>query len=116
MPYDPVRDFAPIVQVGVTPTLLGVPPSVPATDVKSLVALIKEKPGKFTYGSSGLGSILHLCGEQFKALAGGGNAVHVPYCGAAPMMSAFGGGPISMAFAASPTRLPQAQSRALRAL
>jgi len=62
MPYDPVRDFAPIGQVGVTPTLLGVHPSVPATDVKSLVALIKENPGKFTYGSSGLGSILHLCG------------------------------------------------------
>src|SRR5262249_52680583 len=50
MPYDPVRDFAPIGQVGVTPTLLGVHPSVPATDVKSLVALIKENPGKFTYG------------------------------------------------------------------
>src|SRR2546422_341194 len=54
MPYDPIRDFAPIGQVGVTPTLLGVHPSVPATDVKSLVALIKENPGKFTYGSSGL--------------------------------------------------------------
>jgi len=84
MPYDPVRDFAPIGQVGVTPTLLGVHPSVPATDVKSLVAVIKENPGKFTYGSSGLGSILHLCGEQFKALAGGINIVHVPYRGSAP--------------------------------
>ncbi len=65
MPYDPVRDFAPVAQIGVTPTLLGVHPSLPATDVKSLVALVKENPGKFTYGSSGLGSILHLCGEQF---------------------------------------------------
>ena len=55
MPYDPVRDFAPIGQVGVTPTLLGVHPSVPATDVKSLVALVKENPGKYTYGSSGHG-------------------------------------------------------------
>src|SRR5713101_8696357 len=63
MPYDPVRDFTPIGQVGVTPTLLGVHPSVPATDVKSLVALVQQNPGKFTYGSSGLGSILHLCGE-----------------------------------------------------
>src|SRR5215510_14197755 len=52
MPYDPVRDFAPIGQIGVTPTLLGVHPSVPATDVKSLVAVIKENPGKFTYGSA----------------------------------------------------------------
>ena len=116
MPYDPVRDFAPIGQVGVTPTLLGVHPSVPATDVKSLVALIKEKPGKFTYGSSGLGSILHLCGEQFKALAGGVNAVHVPYRGSAPMMSDLVGGQISMAFDATPTALPQAQSGAIRAI
>ena len=116
MPYDPVRDFAPIGQVGVTPTLLGVHPSVPATDVKSLVALIKENPGKFTYGSSGLGSILHLCGEQFKALAGGVNAVHVPYRGSAPMMSDLVGGQIAMAFDATPTALPQAQSGAIRAI
>jgi tripartite-type tricarboxylate transporter receptor subunit TctC len=116
MPYDPVRDFAPIGQVGVTPTLLGVHPSVPATDVKSLVALIKENPGKFTYGSSGLGSILHLCGEQFKALAGGINIVHVPYRGSAPMMSDLVGGQISMAFDATPTALPQAQSGAIRAI
>ena len=116
MPYDPVRDFAPIGQVGVTPTLLGVHPSVPASDVKSLVALIKENPGKFTYGSSGLGSILHLCGEQFKALAGGINVVHVPYRGSAPMMSDLVGGQISMAFDATPTALPQAQSGAIRAI
>ena len=116
MPYDPVRDFAPIGQVGVTPTLLGVHPSVPATDVKSLVAVIKENPGKFTYGSSGLGSILHLCGEQFKALAGGVNIVHVPYRGSAPMMSDLVGGQISMAFDATPTALPQAQSGAIRAI
>ena len=116
MPYDPVRDFAPIAQVGVTPTLLGVHPSVPATDVKSLVALVKDNPGKFSYGSSGLGSILHLCGEEFKALAGGINIVHVPYRGSAPMMSDLVGGQISMAFDATPTALPQAQSGAIRAI
>src|SRR5215470_4226075 len=116
MPYDPVRDFAPIGQVGVTPTLLGVHPSVPATDVKSLVAVIKENPGKFTYGSSGLGSILHLCGEQFKALAGGINIVHVPYRGSAPMMSDLVGGQISMAFDATPTAMPQAKTGAIRAI
>src|SRR5262249_57159863 len=87
MPYEPVRDFAPIGQVGVTPTLLGVHPSIPATDVKSLVAVIKENPGKFTYGSSGLGSILHLCGEQFKALAGGVNIVHLAYRRTPPIIS-----------------------------
>ena len=79
MPYDPIRDFAPIGEVGVTPIMLAVHPSLPATDVKSLVALIRQNPGKFTYGSSGLGSILHLCGEEFKELAGGLNIAHVPY-------------------------------------
>jgi tripartite-type tricarboxylate transporter receptor subunit TctC len=116
MPYDPVRDFAPIGQIGVTPTLLGVHPSVPATDVKSLVALVKASPGKYTYGSSGLGSILHLCGEQFKASAGGLNIVHVPYRGSAPMMGDLIAGQISMAFDATPTALPQAQSGAIRAI
>src|SRR5947199_7083348 len=96
--------------------MLNVHPSIPATDVKSLIALIKENPGKFTYGSSGLGSILHLCGEQFKALAGGVNAVHVPYRGSAPMMGDLVGGQISMAFDAMPTALPQAQSGAIRAI
>jgi tripartite-type tricarboxylate transporter receptor subunit TctC len=116
MPYDPVRDFAPIGQIGVTPTLLGVHPSIAATDAKSLIALVKQNPGRFSYGSSGLGSILHLCGEQFKALAGGLNIVHVPYRGSAPMMSDLVGGQISMAFDATPTALPQARSGAIRAI
>ncbi|HKA80938.1 MAG TPA: tripartite tricarboxylate transporter substrate binding protein [Xanthobacteraceae bacterium] len=116
MPYDPVRDFTPIGQVGVTPTLLGVNPAIPATDVKSLVAVVKANPGKYTYGSSGLGSILHLCGEQFKASAGGLNIVHVPYRGSAPMMGDLIAGQISMAFDATPTALPQAQSGAIRAI
>ena len=116
IPYDPVRDFAPLGRVGVTPTLLGVHPSVPATDIKSLVALVKENPGKYTYGSSGMGSILHLCGEQFKAAAGGLNIVHVPYRGSAPMMGDLVAGQISMAFDATPTALPQAQSGAIRAV
>jgi tripartite-type tricarboxylate transporter receptor subunit TctC len=116
MPYDPIRDFAPIGLVGVTPTLLAVHPSVPATNVKSLVAVIRENPGKLTYGSSGLGSILHLCGEEFRALAGELNIVHVPYRGSAPMMADLIGGQISMAFDATPTALPQVQSGAIRAI
>jgi tripartite-type tricarboxylate transporter receptor subunit TctC len=116
IPYDPIKDFAPITLTGVTPTLLAVNPSVPATNAKSLIALVKDNPGKFTYGSSGLGSILHLCGEQFKALAGGLNIVHVPYRGSAPLMSDLIGGQISMAFDATPTALPQAQSGAIRAI
>src|SRR5215213_10090128 len=116
MPYDPVKDFTPIAQVGVTPTMLGVHPSLPATDIKSLIALVKQNPGKYTYGSSGLGSILHLCGEQFKALAGGLDIQHVPYRGSNPMTGDLVAGQISMAFDATPTALPQAQAGAIRAL
>ena len=116
MPYDPVKDFAPIAHVGITPSTLNIHPSIPATDVKSLIALIKANPGKYTYGSSGLGSILHLCGEQFKALAGGLDIQHVPYRGSAPMMGDLVAGQITMAFDATPTVLPQLQAGAIRAL
>jgi tripartite-type tricarboxylate transporter receptor subunit TctC len=116
MPYDPIRDFAPVAHVGITPTTLNVHPSIPAKDVKELIALMKENPGKYTYGSSGLGSILHLCGEQFKALAGGLQIQHVPYRGSAPMMGDLVGGQISMAFDGTPTALPQIQSGGIRAV
>jgi len=116
MPYDPIRDFAPIAQVGVTPTLLGVHPSLPVKDVQGLIALIRDNQGKYSYGSSGLGSILHLCGEQFKAAAGGLQITHIPYRGSAPMMSDLVGGQISMVFDATPTAMPQAQAGAIRAL
>ena len=116
MPYDPVQDFSPVSQVGVTPCVLTVHPSVPANDVKSLIALLKANPGKYSYGSSGMGSILHLCGEQFKTSAGGLQAVHVPYRGSAPMMADLVGGQITMAFDALPTVLPQVQAGKIRAI
>lgn len=116
MPYDAVKDFAPVARVGVTPTLLLVNPSLPATDVKSLIALLKANPGKYNYGSSGLGSILHLCGEEFKAMAGGLDITHVPYKGSAPMDTDLMGGQVVMAFDATPTAMPLAQSGKLRAL
>jgi len=116
MPYDAVKDFTPLGRVGVTPTLLLTHPSLPATDVKSLIALIKANPNKYNYGSSGLGSILHLCGEEFKAMAGGLDITHVPYKGSAPMDTDLLGGQIVMAFDATPTAMPLAQSGKLHAL
>jgi tripartite-type tricarboxylate transporter receptor subunit TctC len=116
MPYDAIRDFAPAGRVGVTPTLLLVNPSVPATDVKSLIALIKANPGKYSYGSSGVGSILHLCGEEFKSLAGGLDIVHVPYKGSAPMDTDLMGGQVAIAFDATPTAMPLALAGKVRAL
>jgi tripartite-type tricarboxylate transporter receptor subunit TctC len=114
--YDPVNGFTPLGRVGVTPTLLLVNPSMPVKDVKSLIALLKANPGKYTYGSSGLGSILHLCGEEFKSKAGGLDVVHVPYKGSAPMDTDLMGGQIAMAFDATPTAMPLAQSGKVRAL
>ena len=116
MPYDAVKDFAPVARVGVTPTLLLVNPSMGVTDLKSLIALIKANPNKYNYGSSGVGSILHLCGEEFKAMAGGLEITHVPYKGSAPMDTDLLGGQIALAFDATPTALPLAQSGKLRAL
>lgn len=116
MPYDPIKDFAPVGQVGVTPCVLAVNPSVPVTDVNGLIALLKANPGKYSYGSSGMGSILHLCGEQFKTSAGGLQMVHVPYRGSAPMMADLVGGQIAIAFDALPTVLPQVQAGKIRAI
>jgi len=116
MPYDPVRDFAPVAQVGVTPCVLTVNPSLPVSDVKGLIALLKANPGKYSYGSSGMGSILHLCGEQFKTAAGGLEVVHVPYRGSAPMMADLVGGQIAIAFDALPTVLPQVNAGKIRAI
>jgi tripartite-type tricarboxylate transporter receptor subunit TctC len=116
MPYDAVKDFAPVARVGVTPTLLLVNPSMGVTNLKSLIALIKANPNKYNYGSSGVGSILHLCGEEFKAMAGGLDITHVPYKGSAPMDTDLLGGQITLAFDATPTALPLAQSGKLRAL
>ena len=116
MPYDPIRDFTPVGRVGVTPTLLGVTNSLPATDFKSLVKLIKDNPGKSTFGSSGVGSILHRCGEEFKSMAGGLVMTHVPYRGSAPMDTDLVGGQIAMAFDAVPTAMPLAKAGQIRAI
>jgi len=116
LPYNSQTAFAPVGRIGVTPTILMANLSVPATDVKSLVELIKANPGKYSYGSSGVGSILHLCGEEFKADAGGLEMVHVPYKGSAPMDTDLLGGQISIAFDATPTAMPLSLSGKVRAL
>jgi tripartite-type tricarboxylate transporter receptor subunit TctC len=116
MPYDPVKDFAPVGQVGVTPCVLAVNSALPVTNVKELITLLKANPGKYSYGSSGMGSILHLCGEQFKTSAGALQAVHVPYRGSAPMMADLVAGQIAIAFDALPTVLPQVQGGRIRAI
>lgn len=86
IPYDSVKDFAPIGFVGSAPMALSVNSSVPARTVKDLVALAKEKPGKISYGSVGIGSASHLAGELFTAKAGI-SMLHVPFRGGAPAIN-----------------------------
>lgn len=85
-PYDPVNDFTPISMVATVPNVLVVNPNVKATSVKELIALLKQNPGKFSYGSSGVGTPPNLSGELFKMQAGV-EMQHVPYRGGAPAMN-----------------------------
>ncbi len=86
MPYDPVKDLAPVTLVATTPNLLVVHPSLPVRTVKDLVVLAKSKPGSINYASSGSGSAGHLAGELFKKVAHI-DMVHIPYKGAAPALT-----------------------------
>jgi tripartite-type tricarboxylate transporter receptor subunit TctC len=85
IPYDPVKDFAPISLLVTVPNVLTVSPSLPVNNVPELIALLKKEPGKYSYASSGNGTPLHLSGELFKAMAGV-DIVHVPYKGAGPAL------------------------------
>ena len=97
LPYDPLRDFAPVSLCFSTPLYLVVNPVVPARSVKELIALVRAQPGKLTFASGGTGSSNHLAGELFKFLIGG-DIVHVPYKGAGPAMIDVIGGHVDMMF------------------
>ncbi len=84
-PYDPIKDFTPISSICTNPAVLVTHPSMPPT-VQGLIELMKKNPGKYSYGSSGIGSILHLAAEYFKKEVGGLDVVHVPYKGSTPAL------------------------------
>ena len=115
MPYDIVADFAPVTYTGNVTNLLVVHPSVPANNVKELIALAKAQPGKLTFGSSGTGGAPHMAVELFKILAKV-NVVHVPYKGGGPAMADLVGGQISGSFASMPSSIPFVRGGKLRAL
>ena len=115
LPYEPIRDFAPVTLIGSTPLILVVHPSLPAKSVKELAALAKSRPGQINYGSAGNGSVLHLAGEMFNTLAGV-KLVHVPYKGVTNAFSDLLGGQISIMFPGAPIALPQVKAGKLRAL
>jgi tripartite-type tricarboxylate transporter receptor subunit TctC len=112
LPYDPLKDFAPVSLVFRTPLFLMVSPEVPANNVKELIALAKQKPGSLSYASLGHGSSLHLSGELFKTLAGI-DLVHVPYKGTTTAFPDLMTGRVSMMFDGG-ALLPQAREGKVR--
>jgi tripartite-type tricarboxylate transporter receptor subunit TctC len=97
IPYDPLKDLKPIATVALTPMILAVPADSPSKTFKEFLALARQNPDKWNYGSVGNGSLSHLTGEYFNSLAGL-KLTHVPYQGGAPLMSAFASGQLQAAF------------------
>jgi tripartite-type tricarboxylate transporter receptor subunit TctC len=115
LPFNVQKDFATISLIMSVPNALVVHPSVAARSVSELVALAKSRPGQLTFGSGGVGTPLHMAGEQLK-LAAGVNMLHVPHKGAAPAMVSLLGGQITMVFPTLTLAVPQVKSGKVRAL
>jgi tripartite-type tricarboxylate transporter receptor subunit TctC len=113
--YDPLKDLAPVTLIAKVPELLVASTTLPAADVKALVALAKAKPGAINYGSSGPGSMPHLAGALF-GVSAGIDIVHVPYRGAAPAINDLIGHQVQIVFLDLPVLLPHIQSGAIKAL
>jgi len=115
LPYDTVRDFAPVSLVVMFPCILAVHPSFPARNVGELIGLAKATPGKLSYASAGTGSYIHLAMELFKSVAGV-SIVHVPYKGANLALNDLLGGQIPMMFVTGQLGIPYIKAGRLRAL
>lgn len=115
LPYDPVKDIAPIVLIGTTGLLMTVTPSLPAKTIKEFIALAKERPGKINYASVGIGAVNHLSAELFKQLAQI-NMVHVPYKGGSPALTSVVSGETHLTSVSMLPTLPHLRSGRLRAL
>lgn len=115
LPFDPVRDFAPVALVIKADGLLVLHPSVPVKTVKELIALARARPGQLAYATAGNGTASHLAGELFKSMAKV-DIVPIPYKGNVPAITNLLGGQTSMLFATMPTVLPQVKAGRLRAL
>jgi len=115
LPFDSIRDFTPITLVGSGPLVLAVHPSLPAKNVKELIALAKARPGQLTYVSSGVGASGHLAGALFDSMTGT-KMVHVPYKGMSLAVSDLMGGQVSMTFGTSLSVIPHVRTGRLRAL
>jgi len=115
LPYDPVKDFAPITLIATVPNVLVVHPSVPASTVAELIAYAKANPGKLYYSSGGNGSAAHLAMEYFK-LQTGTDIVHVPYKGTGPSVTDLIAGQVSLTMTGIPPVIAYVRAGTLRAL
>jgi tripartite-type tricarboxylate transporter receptor subunit TctC len=115
LPYDHVKDFAPVILVAGVPNVLEVTPALPVNSVADLIKLAKEKPGQINFASSGSGTSIHLSGELFKTMAGV-DMTHVPYKGSAPAITDLMGGQVQVMFDNLPSSLQQIKAGKLRAI
>jgi tripartite-type tricarboxylate transporter receptor subunit TctC len=115
VPYDPIKDFAPVSQGTSYMYVLVVPPSLAAANVGEFIGVLKAKPGQMTYGSTGIGGGNHLSGEMFNLMTGT-KSIHVPYTGSAAALAALLGGQINYMFDTVITAVPHVRAGKLRAL
>ena len=115
LPFDTLRDFAPVMMIADAPNLLVLHPSVPARTLAELIDYARAHPGALTYASSGLGTSTHLCGELFRQMAKV-DVVHVPYKGCGPAVADLLGGQVQMMFATLPTVLEHVRAGRLRGI
>jgi tripartite-type tricarboxylate transporter receptor subunit TctC len=115
MPYDAVKDFAPVTIAASINNSLSLNPAVPAKNVQELISLAKAQPGTLSFGSAGNGTSQHLAGEMFKRITGV-EMTHIPYKGGAPVMADLLGGQISMTFGDITTALPHIRSGRIRSI
>jgi tripartite-type tricarboxylate transporter receptor subunit TctC len=115
MPFDPVRDFAPIAQTSSTPILIAVTAALPAKNVKALAALAKSRPGDLSYASQGNGSPGHLAGALFNSM-NGVNTVHIPYKSTAQAITDLTSGQVQMMYPSATSILPHVKAGRLRAV
>ena len=115
LPFDPVKDYAPVTQIASSPNVLTAHPSVPAKNLKDLVALVKAKPGQVSFASTGVASVGHLTGELLNNLAGM-KMTHVPYKGGGQAIIDLLGGHVQVMFSGFSAAMPHIKSAKVRAL
>ena len=115
LPYDLLRDFAPVIHIATTPGVVAVHPSVPAKSVKDLIALARQRPGELNYGSSGVGGFGHMCGALFEVMTGT-KMTHVSYKGLANVLTDLVAGNIQVSMNSALPTIPHMKSGRVRAL